>query len=276
MQKEIKTSGQARFMENQPHPFGLALGGGAALGGAHIGVLRALDELGIRIDLVAGTSIGALIGALFAFGKSWEEIREIALNLDWLDASNLSLSNGGLLSNQELGELLRSLLGEAKFAEAEIPLAVEAADISTGEKVVLREGDVARAVRASTSIPGVFTPVEIDGRLLVDGGVLENVPLTPLQEQGADFLICVNLGPGLKKHRPDSILEVMLRAFYYSVESTTRLQVEEADVLIDPDLREYSLVDTSQTADLIERGYRESRKRLKEWQDRTPQDRDLG
>ena len=263
------------FQGDQPDRFGLALGGGAALGGAHIGVLRALDELGIQIDLVAGTSIGAFVAALFAFGKSWREIRKISLELNWLDASKLSLSNGGLLSNQQLGELLRSLLGEAKFAEAEIPLAVVAADISTGEKVIIREGDVVRAVRASTSIPGVFTPVEIDGRLLVDGGVLENVPLTLLQELGADFLACVSLGPGLKEHRPDSILEIMLRAFYYSVESTTRLQVEEADLLIDPDLREYSLVDTSQTADLIERGYRESRKRLKEWLDRQPQNRDL-
>ncbi|HDP97696.1 MAG TPA: patatin, partial [bacterium] len=158
---------------------GLALGGGAVLGAAHIGVLKAMEELDIPVHFVAGTSIGALVAALYAFGKDYKQIEKIAAELDWLDVSGLSLSQYGLLSNKKLGKIINKAIGDVDFEDARIPLAMIATDISHGKEVVLKQGNVATAVMASTCIPGIFIPVEIEGKLLVDGGVVENVPISP-------------------------------------------------------------------------------------------------
>ena len=178
---------------------GLALGGGAVLGAAHIGVLKAIEEFNIPISYIAGTSIGAIISAFYAFGKNWEEMAILLKGLNWLDISRISLSQFGLLSNKKLGKLITDNLGDVTFDEACIPLAMIATDITSGEKVVLKSGNVAAAVMASSCIPGIFIPVEIDNRLLVDGELVENVPVTPLKEMGANFIISVDLFGKLKQ-----------------------------------------------------------------------------
>jgi NTE family protein len=134
----------------------LALGGGAVLGAAHIGVLKALDELDISIDYIAGTSAGALIASLFAFGNNWRQIEEIALDLDWFDISELNLSKYGLLSNDKLRKIIVEKIGDVKISESQIPLSIIATDICSGEKVILQEENLGYAVKASTCIPGVF------------------------------------------------------------------------------------------------------------------------
>jgi NTE family protein len=176
---------------------GLALGGGAVLGAAHIGVLKAIEEFNIPISYIAGTSIGAIISAFYAFGKNWEEMAILLKGLNWLDISRISLSQFGLLSNKKLGKLITDNLGDVSFDEACIPLAMIATDITSGEKVVLKSGNVAAAVMASSCIPGIFIPVEIDNRLLVDGELVENVPISPLKDMGANFIISVDLFSGL-------------------------------------------------------------------------------
>ncbi len=178
---------------------GLAFGGGAVLGAAHIGVLKAIEEFNIPISYIAGTSIGAIISAFYAFGKNWEEMAILLKGLNWLDISRISLSQFGLLSNKKLGKLITDNLGDVTFDEACIPLAMIATDITSGEKVVLKSGNVAAAVMASSCIPGIFIPVEIDNRLLVDGELVENVPVTPLKEMGANFIISVDLFGKLKQ-----------------------------------------------------------------------------
>ena len=140
---------------------GLALGGGAVLGAAHIGVLKALKEHDISISYVSGTSIGAFVSAFLAFEKTWEEIEEIAKDLNWLDISGMSLSQFGLLSNKKLGKLIEEYIGDVNFEEAKIPVAMIATDITSGDKVVLDKGNIAQAVMASTCISGIFVPVEI-------------------------------------------------------------------------------------------------------------------
>ncbi|MCA1747365.1 MAG: patatin-like phospholipase family protein, partial [Bacteroidales bacterium] len=172
---------------------GLALGGGAVLGAAHVGVLRAIKEKEIEIEFVAGTSIGAFVAAFFAFGKKWEDIHEIAADLKWLDISQIALSKFGLLSNDKMGELIAEHIGKKKIKDAEIPLAMVATDIAKGEKVVLDKGSVADAVMASTAIPGIFNPVEIGKKMLVDGGVVENVPIRTTRDLGAKYIIGVDL-----------------------------------------------------------------------------------
>ncbi len=243
---------------------GLALGGGAVLGAAHIGVLRALEEYGITISHIAGTSIGAFISAFFAFGRSWKDIEEIASDLKWLDVSGLSLSQFGLLSNKKLGEVITENIGEVDFEQADIPFAVVATDITSGDKVVIKEGPVAEAVMASACIPGIFVPVEKYDRLLVDGGIVENIPVSPLQDMGADYIIGVDLNAEHAYKRPENIVEVLLRSFDFTIKTASELQTEEADLLIKPDLSSFNMVDADQTEDLIEEGYSEAKKKLDE------------
>ncbi len=243
---------------------GLALGGGAVLGAAHIGVLKALEEKGIGADLVSGTSVGSFIGALYAFGMNWEKIDAVAGDLKWLDVSRISISQYGLLSNSKLGDLIEEFLGDVTFEDSPIPLAVVATDISNGEEVVLGKGSVAQAVMASSCIPGIFVPVEIEGRLLVDGGVVENVPIAPLQSMGAEFIIAVDLNSGRKVERPHNIVDVLLRSFHFLRKSATRLQTEEADILILPDLTDFNMYDMDQAGDLFKAGYEEASRMLKD------------
>lgn len=243
---------------------GLALGGGAVLGSAHIGVLKAVEELRIPLQCIAGTSIGAVVAALYAFGKTAAEIEEIAIGLQWMDISSMSLSQFALLSNAKLGDMLTDILGEVDFGSASLPLAVVAADICTGKKFILQEGDVATGVMASTCIPGVFIPVEIGENLLVDGGIVENVPLSALVQMGADYLIGVDLNVGHSYRPPENIIDVLLNTFDIVLNNATGLQTEKADILLSPDLSEFNLVDTNQAAALIEKGYQEAISVLRE------------
>jgi NTE family protein len=246
----------------------LGLGGGAVLGAAHVGVLRALDELSIKADMVSGTSIGSFIAALHAFGKSWQEIRDITFNLDWFDLSGPVLSQYGLLSNRKFGGIITDLLGHRKIEDAPLPLSMIATDIGTGRKVVFRDGDVAKAVMASSCIPGIFKPVEYSGTLLVDGVLVENVPVSPLREDGAETIICVDLLACHRFHQPENIIGILLNAFYSTITNTTAIQTEAVDLCICPDLSGFSLVDTHKIPDIMEAGYRSAISVLKNWHQR--------
>ena len=241
---------------------GLALGGGAALGAAHIGVLKAIDEFDIPIHYVAGTSIGAFVGAFHAFGKTWQEIESFARDLDWFDVSRISLSRYGLLSNEKMKSLFHEILGEVTFEDAEIPLAMIAVDISTGEKVVLKSGDIANSVMASTCIPGIFIPVKIGDKFLVDGGIMENVPVITIREMGAEKIIGVDLNTRHAYKKPGNIIDVLINTFNISIENFTRLQTKDANILIAPDLSDFNLIETDQVDGLIQAGYAEARKVL--------------
>lgn len=241
---------------------GLALGGGAVLGAAHIGTLRAIDEFDIEINYVSGTSIGAFVAAFFAFGKNWKEIKEIASELKWIDITAISLSRYGLLSNDKLGELIIKYLGNKNIEDADIPLAIVATDITSGEKVILDKGPLADAVMASTSIPGIFNPVEINGKMLVDGGIVENVPIITIKNMGAEYVIGVDLNSKHKYAKPDNILDVLVNSFHFLMQQKDKLQTEDADLLIKPDLSTFNRSAMNQIDDLIEKGYKDSRKAL--------------
>lgn len=244
---------------------GLALGGGAVLGTAHIGVLKALDEFNIKISFISGTSIGSLIAAFTAFGFDWKSIKEIALSLDWMDISTISLSQYGLLSNKNIGELISEKIKNPQFENSNIPLAVITTDISNGKKVIITKGRVDNAVMASTSIPGLFAPVEINNDLLVDGGIVENVPFSPLKKFGADYIIAVDLNAGRNQKRPENIIGVLLNTFDFTIMTATKLQTEEADMLIKPDLSKYNMIETNQIDNLIDEGYKEAKKMFEKY-----------
>ncbi|MBD3289463.1 patatin [candidate division KSB1 bacterium] len=250
------------FNSKKKKKIGLALGGGAALGAAHIGVLKAIDEFDIPVHYVAGTSIGAFVGAFYAFGKTWQEIEDFARDLDWFDVSRLSLSKYGLLSNKKMNSLFRKILGDVTFEDAKIPLAMVAVDICTGQKAILKSGNIATAVMASTCIPGVFIPVDSEDKLLVDGGIMENVPVATVSEMGAKTIIGVDLLGRHAYKKPGNIVDILINTINISIENSTKLQTGDGNIIIAPDLSAYNIIDTDQTDGLIEAGYTEARKVL--------------
>ena len=174
---------------------GLALGSGSARGWAHIGVFRALAEAGIRVDCVAGTSVGALVGAVFASGKL-DALEEVVLGLDWKQIAcffDVVFPKSGLIDGKKVADFVRSHMREENIEDLPIPFGAVATDLATGHEVVAQSGDVIEAIRASISVPGIFTPVRKDGTVLVDGGLVNPVPVSVVREMGADFVVAVDL-----------------------------------------------------------------------------------
>jgi len=245
-----------KYFKKADKKLGLALGGGAALGSAHIGVLKAMNELGIKPDVISGTSIGAFVAAHVAFGTSLEELEQIALELDWLDVTAFKLSKMGLLSNEKLGKIILKQLGKVNIEDSNTPLCMIATDIANGEKVVLNEGPLYKAVMASTCLPGVFIPVDWQNRLLVDGVLCENVPVSPLKEMGVEVIIGVDLTSKRKYKRPENIVDVLINTFDIGLDNMVKTQInDDAVKLIQPELSAYNMADTGKGEKLIEEGY---------------------
>jgi len=234
---------------------GLALSGGAALGGAHLGVLEVLEAYGVRPDVVSGTSAGSAVGVLFCAGFPLAGMRELALELEWSQIGQIVRPRRGFFDGRRLEEYLIRLIGDVRFGELKTPLAVAAADILREELVILREGRVAPAVRASCALPGVFTPVEYQGHLLVDGGLINNLPVAVLKDMGADYVIAVDLaGPLIgSRKRPTGMLDMWLLTLATLLRNVNR-EAALADTVIQPKVGEFNPADLSKMPILIERG----------------------
>lgn len=222
------------FMNPSDSKIGLALGGGSTLGYAHLGVLRALVEREIPIACISGTSAGSLVAACFAFGMPIEKMIEISKDLNWKKFSRFGYSKLGVNTNLPMAEFITDLLGDVNIEDAKIPLAIIATDIETYEKVVLRTGSLRDAIRASTCLPGFFAPVEVNGRLLVDGGLVENVPLSPLVDMGATITIGVNLPFSSVRTRPQNVIDVLNNSIGVLLRQNVS-NLSAADILIQPD-----------------------------------------
>lgn len=234
---------------------GIALGGGAALGAAHIGVLKAFAEANIEFDCLTGTSIGSCIAALYVFGMDLEAIQEIMADLNWLSITNLNPSKLGLLGNDKLGDIVRQSLGEVTFEDAPKRLAIVTTDIATGEKIVLDSGPIEQAIMASCAIPGLFSPVEVNGRLLVDGGLAENVPVDTLRAMGVETSIGVDLVEKTVLMPPTTLVDIVVNMTYILLARARSNELEQADHIITPDTSSFSMVKTNQVAGLVEVGY---------------------
>lgn len=178
---------------------GLALGSGSARGWAHIGVLRALDEAGVQVDYVAGTSMGALVGAVYCTGNM-DALEEIALQFDWrqvLSFMDIVLPKSGLIDGKKVSEFVGGYVNQMKIEELPIAFNAVSTDLNTGREVIIDSGDVIEAVRASISVPGMFTPAKVNGKMLVDGGLVNPVPVSVARAMGADIVIAVDLNHGL-------------------------------------------------------------------------------
>lgn len=182
---------------------GLALGSGSARGIAHIGVLKALEELNIPIDLIAGSSMGAFVGAAYAAGKTIDQLEANTEQTTWQDTAKMfipTFSKGGLVKGKRISGLIHERVGVSDFEELKIPLGVDTTDLETGEKYTITTGDLIAAVRASMAVPMVLTPKIIDGRILVDGGLVSPVPIQTVRDMGADFVIAVDVMPPIEEN----------------------------------------------------------------------------
>lgn len=249
---------------------GLALSGGAARGLAHIGVLRVLQNEGIPIDLIAGTSAGAIFGAAYALNQDVNWLTRSALDSNWkkrIPILDPSFPKSGLLKGTKIKNILSGYLGkDLKFSDLKIPFACVASDIDTGEEVVIDSGLISEAIRASMSIPGIFSVVKREGRYLVDGGLTTPVPVNVVKRMGADFIIAVNVNPDVsgrmgktykqrvEAQKEPNIFQVMMQSIYITTYSLAWNSLMEADIVIEPDLAQIGASEFRRVRELITKG----------------------
>jgi len=233
----------------------LALGGGFARGVAHIGVLKVLEEEKIPISIVAGTSVGALIGALYCGGMSAAELEDVATHVRFRDFARWTVSRYGFATNQRMIGFLNRVLKVKNFEELHIPLAVTATDFSTGEGVVFHSGPLIDPVRASCAYPGMFLPVNIRGRLLVDGMLAHAVPTVPLREMGADRVLAVYLrGRWTTAAGPRHVFDVIGQCFAIAQDMNCGVWKQAADLVIEPDVKGFEYDDFVRSKELVRAG----------------------
>jgi len=253
---------------------GLALGGGAARGIAHIGVLEILEKSNIPIDMIAGTSAGAVVGAIYAQGKNTDELRKLAQSWDWKQRAqviDLALPRSGFIAGHRIKKLLKSIIGDVSFDELKMPFACVATDVMTGEEVVINRGSVLEAVRASISVPIIFSVVKYGGRYLVDGGLVNPVPVSVLKDMGADFIIAVNVTPRLNRMpeavylkesdsegtsatKEPNIFSVIMKIFSINNSQVVEASLDGADVIIEPRMAGIGMADFSHAEECIMEG----------------------
>jgi NTE family protein len=252
-----------------PRKVGLVLGGGGARGMAHIGVLKVLTDNKIPIDLIAGTSSGALMGALFSGGVSPYDMAKIARAADWIKLVKFRFSKAGPVSGEGIEKLITDNMQSSVIEGLRIPLAIIATDIKTGEKVIIKEGDLARAVHASSAIPGVFLPVMFQGRLLCDGLIVDNVPVEVVKQMGADFIIAVDVVPNvvIGDWQPN-VISLIERALDIVCRKASGPQKLLADIVIDPVYKNYSALSIKDADILIKMGEEAALKMIPEIKDK--------
>ena len=239
----------------------LVLGGGSAKGFAHVGVIRVLEQEKIPIHMIVGTSVGSLIGGLYASNPDSFQLEWTAFKIDRGEILDFSIvySKLGPVQGVRLESFVEQNVKVKKIEETKIPFWPVATDLNTGETVVLEKGSLARAIRASCSIPGVFVPVTFDKRTLVDGGITNNVACDIAKAKGADIIIAVNLQKDVKNSQIDSVIDIIAQSITIMMRETSKAKLASADVVIEPELKGISLFDFSQKKMIMEEGIKAAR-----------------
>lgn len=238
-----------------PYPkVGVALGSGAARGLANLGVVQVLEEAGVPIDVVCGTSAGAVVAGLYAAGSNLKMLGRMVTELDWNDLTSWTLRPKGLVSPDKIYNMLRLLTRDQHFEQLPIKAAVVATNLLTGEEVVIDSGPVADGVVASISVPGVFVPVERDGKVLVDGALVNRVPGNVCRRLGADFVIAVDVGWAPLRHRIRHLPDVIVQTIDILGRRAAAQTKIDCDVLIEPELGNVTLTQLNRAAEIVEKG----------------------
>jgi NTE family protein len=234
---------------------GLALGGGMARGCAHVGVLREFEKNNIPIDLIAGTSVGSLIGGAYASGLSADQIEKLALTIRWSDLGRVTVSKLGFNSSERTEEYVRSRFPIYEFDKLRMPFGAVACDLQTGKMVVFTEGNLALAIRASCALPVYYTPVLVNGRMMVDGGLVGHLPASVARTMGADIVIAVDVN---SQHQPIPqpihMFTVMAQAMAIQGRSSVNYLYQDADLVIRPEIKHVRPEDLTKAAEMIAAG----------------------
>ncbi|HYG58098.1 MAG TPA: patatin-like phospholipase family protein [Symbiobacteriaceae bacterium] len=234
---------------------GLALGGGFARGIAHIGVLQALNANSIPVDLVAGTSAGSLVGAMYCAGLDPWLLERVVEQLNWRSLVRLKLRRDGLLDAAGLERFILGNVGDLQFGDLKTPFTATATDLMTGREVLLNSGRVSTAVRASCAFPGIFLPVRVGMHTLVDGGLVHPVPAAVVRAMGAEMVIGVELNkPGATSRSPRNLLHIMLQSLALVQRPQVETALRDADVVIQPDLSNYGVIELERVDDMVRAG----------------------
>jgi NTE family protein len=248
----------------RPPRIGLALGGGAARGFAHIGVIQVLDEAGIRPDLVAGTSAGSLVGALWASGLDGAQLGRLAASMAESAIADWGFPGRGLLRGDALARYVRDHTGGRPIEQLPRALGIVATDLDSGEGILFQRGDTGLAVRASSAVPAVFLPVRIGEREYVDGGLVAPVPVSQARRMGAELVIAVDISESPLGRPTGDPFRMLLQTFSIMGRSINRFELRDADVVIRPALAGVSGTDFSQRQQAIEAGRAAARAALPE------------
>jgi NTE family protein len=233
---------------------GLALGAGGARGFAHIGVIQALEKAGIPIDAIAGSSMGSVIGAFYASGMETRYMELLATNLKrkhWID---FTVPKIGFVLGNKVTDMLQLLTKKMNIEDGKVPLSIVATDVEKGERVVFRQGPMYKAIRSSISIPGIFVPYEYDGRVLVDGGVIDRVPISACRDMSVDLVIAVDVGLYDKELQVKNIFDVFFQSIEIMEREILKMRILDADVVIRPDVGHISSSAFTQVEECIEAG----------------------
>ncbi len=243
---------------------GLALGAGGTRGLAHVGVIEVLKREGINIDMIAGTSIGSLIGGLYASGVPLRYIKGIADVLEWDNITDVTFPRTGLIKGNKLLSFLKIITGNKNFTDLDIPFAAVCCDIESGEHIVINTGSVAKAIRGSISIPGIYVPYFHQDKLLVDGGVLDKIPVSTVKAMGADIVIAVDVGAKTINSKVNNIFDVLFNTFDIMQKQFESLRQLNSDIIIKPCLHDISSFDLENVYKCIDAGSKEAEKSLVE------------
>lgn len=266
---------------------GLALGGGGARGCAHVGAIRALQEAGIPIDCVAGSSMGALVGGFYATGhlqKLENYLQKIKWN-DVLSQFDPTVMNSGMFKGEKITRLISQFIDNQSFEDCQVPYIAVATDLNSGQEVWLKKGKIASAIRASISLPGIFTIIKINGKYLIDGGIVNPLPVNAVRSMGAEFVIAIDLNKeyirekvkkrhsfktkkwdfnNLIRSKYPNMIDVLSGSVFLMQGRITEknLEINPADVLINMKLKSTSLLDFHESSSLIQEGYRQMKKQI--------------
>lgn len=238
----------------RPPRIGLALGGGAARGFAHIGVIQVLEEAGVRPDLVVGTSAGSLVAALYAAGRSGAELAALAQSMDESAITDWSFPGRGLIRGEALARYVRTQTGGRTIEQMKLPLGIVATDLDSGAPILFRRGDTGAAVRASSAVPAVFLPVRIGDREYVDGGLVSPVPVRFARQMGAEFVIAVDISQTPDGNPTGDPFKMLLQTFAIMGRSISQFELREADLVLRPALSGVSGTDFTARLRAIEAG----------------------
>jgi NTE family protein len=238
----------------RPPRIGLALGGGAARGFAHIGVIQVLEENGIKPDLVAGTSAGSLVAALYASGKSGAQLAEMAESMDESAFTDWSFPGRGLIRGEALAKYVRDNTAGLRIEQMRMPLGIVATDLDSGQAILFQLGDPGVAVRASSAVPAVFQPVRIGTREYVDGGLVAPVPVRFARQMGADLVIAVDISAAPDGNPTGDAMRMLLQTFAIMGRSINNFELRDADILLRPKLLHVSSADFSSRKQSIQAG----------------------